>query len=152
MRRHVTAGLSSLAFATLLLAVGCQKKAETPPPPAVTTPAPEPFKVTGIELGNALTADKKIAAPATTFGTRDTIYAVIASEGTSKSTRVGTRWTFQDGKDVLVVAEDSQDLAPTGPAWTEFHITKPTRWPKGKYAVDVSVDSVAAGRKEFEIK
>jgi hypothetical protein len=149
MRRHVTAGLSSLALATLLLAVGCQKKAETPPPPAATTPAPAPFKVTGIELGKSLSADKRIAVPMTSFGTRDTIFAVIASEGTSKSTKVGTRWTFQD---TLVVAEDSQDLAPTGPAWTEFHITKPTRWPKGKYAVEVSVDSVAAGRKEFEIK
>ena len=149
MRRHVSAGLSSLAFAGLLLTVGCQKKAETPPPPAATTPAPPTFKVTGIELGKALSADKKIAAPMTTFGTRDTIFAVIASEGTSKSTKVGTRWTFQD---TLVVAQDSQDLAPTGPAWTEFHITKPTRWPTGKYAVEVTVDSVAAGRKDFEIK
>ena len=149
MRRHVSAGLSSLAFASLLLTVGCQKKAETPPPPAATTPAPPTFKVTGIELGKALSADKKIAAPMTTFGTRDTIFAVIASEGASKSTKVATRWTFQD---TLVVAQDSQDLAPTGPAWTEFHITKPTRWPKGRYAVEVTVDSVAAGRKEFEIK
>jgi hypothetical protein len=150
MRRHVSAGLSSLVLASLLLAVGCQKKAETPPPPpAATTPPPATFKVTGIELGKSLTPDRKIAAPTTTFGPRDTIFAVIASEGTSKSTKVGTRWTFQD---TSLVAEDSQDLGPTGPAWTEFHITKPTRWLKGKYAVEVTVDSVAAGRKEFEIK
>jgi len=148
MRRPVFAGLLCLALAVSIFAVGCQKKAE-PPPPVATTPAPPPFKVTGIELGKSLTAERKIAAPTTTFGTRDTIFAVIASEGTAKSTKVGTRWTFQD---TLVVAQDSQDLAPTGPAWTEFHITKPTRWPKGKYAVEVSVDSVAAGRKEFEIK
>jgi hypothetical protein len=147
MHRKVFSGL---VLAALLIVVGCQKKAETPPPsPAATTPAPAPFKVTGVELGKSLTADKRIAAPTTTFGTRDTIYAVIASEGVSKSTKVATRWTFQD---TSVVAEDSQDLAPTGPAWTEFHITKPTRWPKGKYAVEVTVDSVAAGRKEFEIK
>ena len=148
MRRHFSAGLLSFALAVSLLAVGCQKKAEAPPPEA-TTPAPPSFKVTGIELGKALTADKKIAAQQSTFGQRDTIYAVVASEGTTKSTKVAARWTFQD---TSLVAEDAQDLAPTGPAWTEFHILKPTRWPKGKYAVEVSVDGASSGRKEFEIK
>ncbi len=149
MRRHVSAGLLGLAAVLSLIVVGCQKKPEPPPAAVSTTPAPAPFKVTGIELGKALTADKKIAATMGTFATRDTIYAVIASEGTSQSTKVGARWTFQD---TLVVAEDSQDLAPTGPAWTEFHILKPTRWPKGKYAVEVTVDGAPAGRKEFQIQ
>ena len=149
MRRPISAGLWGLAIAGSLIVVGCQQKREPPPPAATTTPAPPPFKVTGIELGKALTAEKKIAAPLTAFGTRDTIYAVIASEGVSKSTKVAARWTFQD---TSLVAEDAQDLAPTGPAWTEFHILKPTRWPKGKYAVEVSVDGAPAGRKEFQIQ
>ena len=146
MRRSVLPGLVTLALAGAL-AFGCQKKAETPPPAA--TPAPAPFKVTGIELGKTLTADKRIAAPTTTFGTRDTIYAVIASEGAAKSVTIKARWTFQD---TILVAADSQMVAPTGPAWTEFHILKPTRWPVGAYAVEVMSDGAAAGRKTFEVK
>jgi hypothetical protein len=147
MRRSVLSGLAILALAGSLVA-GCQKKAETPPP-AATTPAPAPFKVTGIELGKSLTAEKRIAAPTTSFGTRDTVYAVIASEGAAASATVKARWTFQDS---TLVAEDSQTLAPTGPAWTEFHIMKPTRWPVGNYAIEVTVDGADAGRKAFTIK
>jgi hypothetical protein len=146
MRRTAVAGLAILALAGSLVA-GCQKKAETPPP--VTTPAPAPFKVTGIELGKSLTADKRIATPTESFGTRDTIYAVIASEGAAKSATVKARWTFQD---TTLVAEDTQQLAPTGPAWTEFHIMKPTRWPVGNYAIEVTVDGADSGRKTFSIK
>jgi hypothetical protein len=147
MRRTVMPGLVSLALAGAL-AFGCQKKAETPPP-AATTPAPAPFKVTGIELGKALTADRKIAAPMTSFGTRDTIYAVIASEGAARSVTLKARWTYED---TILVAADSQVVAPTGPAWTEFHILKPTRWPVGPYAVEVTSDGVDAGRKTFAVK
>ena len=148
MRRSVLPGLVSLALAATVV-FGCQKKAETPPPAATTTPAPEPFRVTGIELGKTLTADKKVAAPMTTFGTRDTIYAVIASEGAAKSVTLKARWTYQD---TILVAADSQVVAPTGPAWTEFHILKPTRWPAGSYAVEVTSDGVDAGRKTFAVK
>lgn len=150
MRRSVMPGLVSLALAGAL-AFGCQKKAETPPP-ASTTPAPAPFRVTGIELGRTLTADRKIAQPQATFGTKDTIYAVIASEGAAKSVTLKATWTYQDGNDVLLVAADSQVVAPTGPAWTEFHILKPTRWPAGSYAVAVTSDGADAGRKTFEVK
>ena len=147
MRRTAMPGIVSLALASAL-AFGCQKKAETPPP-ADTTPAPAPFRVTGIELGKSLTADKRIAAPMTTFGTKDTIYAVIASEGAAKSVTIQARWTYQD---TILVAADSQMVAPTGPAWTEFHILKPTRWPVGDYAIDVTSDGASAGRKTFEVK
>jgi hypothetical protein len=147
MRRSVMPGLVSLALAATVT-FGCQKKAETPAPVA-TTPAPAPFHVTGIELGKSLTADTRIATPASTFGTRDTIYAVIASEGAAKSVTIEARWTFQD---TILVAADSQMVAPTGPAWTEFHILKPTKWPVGSYAVEVSSGGTAAGRQTFSVK
>jgi hypothetical protein len=147
MRRTVLSGLAILALSGSLVA-GCQKKAETPPP-AATTPAPAPFRVTGIELGKGLTEEKRIATQTTTFGTRDTIYAVIASEGASASTKLMATWTY-DGTNL--VAADSQQIAPTGPAWTEFHIMKPTRWPAGNYAVQVTVDGADAGRREFTVK
>jgi hypothetical protein len=43
-------------------------------------------------------------------------------------------------------------IAPTGPATTEFHISKPSGWPAGKYKVEISADGAPAGSKEFEVK
>ena len=44
------------------------------------------------------------------------------------------------------------EVAPNGDAYTEFHISKPTGLPKGKYKVEVFLDSKSAGTKDFEVK
>jgi hypothetical protein len=128
----------------------CKKK-EPPPPPEAAAPAPAPpaFAVQGVELGKSIDADKKVTAPSTTFGRRDTIYASVATEGAAPSKAISAKWTFQDGQ---VVKEQSESIAPTGPAATEFHISKKGPWPVGKYKVEVSVDGASAGSKDFEIK
>jgi len=50
------------------------------------------------------------------------------------------------------VKEGTETIAPTGPAVTEFHISKPSGWPAGKYKVEIAVDGAPAGSKEFEVK
>jgi len=148
-RRIVWAAGLGLAVAGM---ASCKKK-EPPPPPEAAAPAPAPappaFAVQGIELGKSIDADKKVTAPATTFGRRDTIYASVATEGAAPSKAISAKWTFQGGQ---VVKEQSESIAPTGPAATEFHISKKGPWPVGKYKVEVSVDGAAAGSKDFEIK
>jgi hypothetical protein len=51
-----------------------------------------------------------------------------------------------------VVKEQSESIAPTGTAATEFHISKPKPWPVGKYKVEIAVDGAPAGSKDFEVK
>jgi hypothetical protein len=142
---------AGLGLAVLGMA-SCKKK-EPPPPPEAAAPAPAPappaFAVQGIELGKSIGADKKVTAPSTSFGRRDTIYASVATEGAAPSKTISAKWTFQDGQ---VVKEQSESIAPTGPAATEFHISKKGPWPVGKYKVEVSVDGASAGSKDFEIK
>ncbi len=79
----------------------CKKK-EPPPPPEAAAPAPAPappaFAVQGVELGKSIDADKKVTAPSTTFGRRDTIYASVATEGAAPSKAISAKWTFQDGQ------------------------------------------------------
>jgi hypothetical protein len=148
------------ACALLTGALGCKRETPpTPPPPApppaeaaapppVEAPAPAAFRVSAIELGNAVGPDKRVMAPTSTFTAKDTIYASVATEGTSASSTLGARWTYQDGQ---VVNEESQTVSPTGPATSEFHISKPDGWPAGKYKVEISVDGVPAQSKDFEV-
>jgi hypothetical protein len=137
-----------LALLSLSL-TGCAKKEETPPPATTEAPKSVPFRVLATTLGNRLDADKKVVAPASTFGTRDTIYVSIASEGTVPEVTLRAVWKFADGQ---LVADDAQKLAPTGPAQTEFHVSNSKPWPKGKYTVEVFSDTTSAGRKDFTVQ
>ncbi len=143
----LTLGLATMA------APACKKKTETAAAPPDTTaaaaPAPAPFAVQGVEVGKQIGPDKRVTAPSTSFAPKDTIYVSVATDGAAPSKTIAAKWTFGSGK---LVKADSQTIAPTGPAATEFHISKPSGWPVGKYKVDISVDGSPAGSKEFEVK
>jgi hypothetical protein len=128
-------------------AVAC-KKAPPPPPPAAP-PAVVPLSVSSVTLGKAVGGDKSIAQPVTTFRPKDTIYASVATVGSASSATIAAVWTFQSGK---VVMADTQAIAPTGPAYTEFHFSKASGWPVGKYKVSISLDGTLAGAQDFEVK
>ena len=148
MRRTTTYRSAVLAVLALTVLAGCQKKSETPAPVA-ETPAPAPFRITSIDLGKRLDADKRVVGTSTVFSPRDTVYVAIASDGSASSVTLRALWMFEDGQKV---ADDAQQLAPTGPAQTEFHIMKATPWPKGRYTVEVFSDTTSAGRKEFVVQ
>ncbi len=62
------------------------------------------------------------------------------------------KWSFsKDGKTVPV-KEESATLNATGPATTEFHISKPDGWPAGDYQVEILVDGKSAATKSFKVQ
>ena len=129
----------------------CKKKTAEPGntgvvPPAA--PASAPLAVTSVNLGKSLGPDKRVTSETTTFGTRDTIYASVATSGNAGGT-LAARWTFQDGQ---VVDETTQTVGATGPAVTEFHVSKPSGWPTGNYKVEVLLNGSAAQSKEFRVQ
>lgn len=138
----------ALAAGAMILSGGCSKKEE----PAVVVPPPAAmvaFRVTSVDVGKGMTADKMVANSTSDFGPRDTVYVSVATEGASPGAAVKAKFTFEDGQ---VVEETTQTVAPTGPARTEFHIFKPSGWPAGKYKVEITVDGALAGSKDFEVK
>jgi hypothetical protein len=152
------------ALAVGLVAIACSKS-EPPPPPRAPAPPPPPqaqatppkpsaapapvaFRVVGVELGKAVGADNKVAAPTTSFAATDTIYASVTSEGAAPQVALKARWTYEDGQ---LVDESAQAIAPTGPAATEFHIAKASGWPKGKYKVEVSANGAVVSTKDFSV-
>ena len=161
MRFHRTTTLMLVFLvASFALLAACKKTPppaeQTPPPVAESTPAPEPtpaavpFAVTSIDLGKAIGSDKKISEPATTFGPTDTIYAAVSTDGSAPAAALKAKWTYGDAGQL--VKEEDVSIAPTGPETTEFHVSKPSGWPVGKYKVEIWVDGTSAGVKEFEVK
>lgn len=151
MHRHFTAArLLPLTFALAIFA--CKKQEAVPVDTTTMAPAPAPapaaLKVSGVETGKGLNADKTIKDDARDFGVRDTIYASVKTEGAG-SGKLSAKWTFQGGK---VVNESTQDISTTGEANHEFHIMKATAWPKGDYKVEIMLDGVSAGSKDFTVK
>ena len=128
---------------------GCKRSEDAPAAPAPpAAPQAQAFHVIRVDVGNAIGADKKVTAPATSFKPTDTIYASVSSEGASPSVALSARWTFEDGQ---VVNEATQNIAPTGPAVTEFHISKPDGWPAGKYKLAVAANGKPAGAADFTV-
>lgn len=142
--------LASALLVSVTLAA-CGKKDEPVADTNIPVPSPtvQEFRVADIQTGKAIGADKRITDGTDNFGVRDTIYVAVTTEGTSTNANLTAKWTFNGTQ---AVNESSETISPTGTAVTEFHITKPTAWPKGNYKVDILVNGAPAGSKEFEIK
>jgi hypothetical protein len=154
-----TKTLYAILVAAAVALSACGKKEEPPKPAAVPVPppvqapvaAPAGVSVASISLGKAIGADKKVSAATDAFAKSDTFYASIDTTGTGTATLKAT-WTYhKDGK-VAPVKEDTQTITPTGPATSEFHVSKPDGWPVGDYQVEVFVGDKSAGVKKFSVK
>jgi hypothetical protein len=128
---------------------GCKKTSESASTGAATSTAAPELKISEVQLGRRLSADKRVADATDKFSPRDTIYVVAVTQGSSPNTTVTARWTYQDGGQV--VKEDSRTIAPNGTEATEFHISKPSGWPKGKYRVTMTMNG-STESKDFEVK
>lgn len=139
-----------LALAPALAACGGRDEADVETQPATEVTA-EALRVTEVELGNAIGADKRVTDVRETddFGPMDTIYASVETEGTASGSTLTARWTYQDGQ---VVDETTQTISPTGPAVTEFHIAKPDGFPTGNYQVEILLNGTSVEKKDFEVK
>lgn len=150
-----TLGFTTLSVA-LLASAACSKKETAPAIDSVAAapaaPAPAPMlTVTTVVLGKRIGADKMVAAAdtATVFAPRDTIYASVMHDGAPASANLGARWSFHTGQ---MVDSSTQTINPTGPGMTEFHISKATAWPAGKYKVEILLDGATVSTKEFEVR
>ncbi|MFN8574884.1 MAG: hypothetical protein U0132_22720 [Gemmatimonadaceae bacterium] len=156
MQRH--SFRRAAAFAVCVAAVACSKKESAPPaettPAAAPAPAPPPAPaVTAIDLGHTLGANSRVTDTASVFKVRDTMYVSVVTEHATSASSLTAKWTFQTGQ---LVDSTTQALARTDSvnttAVTEFHITKKTPWPVGKYKVEIWFDGKSAGSKDFEVK
>ena len=146
-------GIRATTLALALIVIGaCGKKSNDTSAQtsggAIAPASNNTVQVADVALGRGVSADKHVANQSDTFTARDTIYASIHTTGAAPNTKLAARWTFQDGQ---VVDERTETISPTGDAYTEFHISKPTGWPAGRYTLHVLVNGQETQTKDFTV-
>jgi hypothetical protein len=152
--KKLTASLLPL----LMLGVQGCKKEPPPPTPAptiattTTTTQPAVVSVSGVTLGNGIDAEKRVTSAVDTFTPKETIYASVDTIGTGPA-KLRALWSFVRGEKVAKVDETTIEISPTGPATSEFHVSKPSGWPKGDYKVEIFLNdsAVPAQTKTFKV-
>jgi len=133
--------LVTLVAFVLVAGVGCKKNEPAPAPPpetlaAVTTTLPAPPSVSSVSLGTAIGPDKRVSAPSETFAPKDTIYASVETAGSGHG-KLRALWSYVKGDKTAKVDETTIEFDSSGPAVNEFHVMKPSGWPKGDYRVEI---------------
>ncbi len=153
---HPMTNSRAVLAAALVLLVGaaaCGKKDAAPADDntvSVPSSTSSPLRVTDMQVGKRVGADKRIVDPATSFGTRDTVYVSVTTEGAATDARLSATWMFNGTQSVSEA--DEMVSSSGGTNVSEFHIMKDTPWPTGAYSVDVKLNGVSAGTREFRIQ
>jgi hypothetical protein len=147
--RHFTL----IAVATLVALGACAKDKTSDTASSAGAIAPDTtakavLRVADVTLGRHVDATKKVTDATDTFAQKDSIYASVHTSGAVNG-KITARWTFQDGQ---VVDERSETISGKGDDYTEFHISKPSGWPAGKYTLHVLVDGNDVQTKDFTVK
>ncbi|TCZ82824.1 hypothetical protein [Lysobacter sp. N42] len=157
----------ALAAAATLSACKRDEPAPAPAPagdtaPVAGAPAPQPMPeatppaaaVTDLQLGTAVGADNRVTSPATSFRTRDTLYASVSTPADASGT-LGARWTYlgADGTAAPTEVEvQNKDLSAGTAATHEFHVSKPDGWPTGRYRVEITHNGQVVQTREFDVR
>lgn len=149
-----TAAVPAPAVTTAAPAAGSSAASAAPATSvaAPAVPAAAPLTVAKLTLGSKVDADYKVTRISSSFAPNDkTIYASVATEGSSGGATLNAKWSYLEGQGQLV-SNISQSIATDGPAITTFKVQNPDLWPEGKYQVEISLDGKSVAKQEFQIK
>ena len=141
--------MRSVFFVVLsaLALLGCSGSAA--PPPATRGA----LTVADIDVGRSVATDKTIADKTDTFRPGDTFYVAVKTVGSAPTATLVAHWSYEDGQRI---SETTQTIAPSGPAVTEFHVSRPNGpgdgWPTGDYKVEIVLNGVSAGTEKFKVQ
>jgi hypothetical protein len=148
MRSRRKEMLSTVVVVVSALALlGCSGSAARPP---ATQSA---LTVADIDVGRSVATDKTIADKTDTFRPGDTFYVAVKTVGSAPTATLVAHWSYGDGQRIN---EATQTIAPSGPAVTEFHVSRPNGpgdgWPTGDYKVEIVLNGVSAGTESFKVQ
>jgi len=139
--------------ATSSTAASAPANAATVAAAPATTPAAAstPLSFSKLTLGDAVNSERQVTKASTSFAVTDkTIYASVATEGSSNGAKLNAKWSYLEGQGI-VVSNITQSIATDGPAITTFKVQNPDLWPEGKYKVEISLDGKTVADQDFQI-
>jgi hypothetical protein len=151
---HLTRSASLLCAAFAFAACGGRDRdmGAADSPAAATIPTPTTTEATAtIDVGKRVGADKRVAETTSTFTSRDTMYVSVVTENAPTGAMLTAKWTFEDGQVVDSLSQAVATPATGTQSITEFHVTKPSGWPAGRYTVEVWLDGRSLGTREVTV-
>jgi len=164
MRDHV---LLVLTLALSVIAAGCgpsgdgssqPQQAQAPAPRATDAGAAKAtppgaagnLQVVLSDLGRSVNPDNTMHDATILFIPTDDVWASVIVQGNAPRATLQARW-LTDGGGVL--EQSSQEITPTGRTVVAFHVAaRPGGWPLGRYKLELLLDGVAVGTKDFDIR
>jgi|SRR6266496_1804520 len=107
----------------------------------------QPLRVTGIQLGRSLNADRTIADHTSSFAPSDSIYVSVATAGFGSGT-ISVRWMY-GGR---LLDEPKKQVSYRDIAATDFSLQSPAGFPLGEYSVQVFLDGQQVGNRTFRVE
>jgi len=147
--RQLQAGtLLALSLAAMAALVSCSKQPETQT--ATTTTETLTVHVSRVDLGQNLSADRRVVTTDAPFNATDTVYAAVVFDPPVPTSQVTARWTSSDGG---VIGETTQTVpASEAEGVTQFAFAPPAHLPPGTYRLDVLVDGQVQSTREFQVQ
>jgi hypothetical protein len=105
-----------------------------------------PLHVRAIQVGRSLNSDNSVGAITTQFKPGDTIYASVLTDARGQGT-ITARWTYAGRS----VSEEEKRVSYNGEAATEFHMKNSGGFPAGDYKVEILLDGMPVGVREFKV-
>jgi hypothetical protein len=116
---------------------------------STTTTETHTVHVNRVDLGQNITADRRVVTTDAPFNARDTVYAAVVLDPPVPTAQVTARWTAADGG---VIGETTQTVAASeAEGVTQFAFAPPANLPPGTYRLDVLVDGQVQSTKEFQV-
>ena len=106
-----------------------------------------PLQLANIQVGRSLNQDRSVASITTLFKPSETVYVSVQTTAAGKGV-IGVRWKFGS----QVIDEPTKQVSYDGPASTEFHMQNSGGFPPGDYSVDVLIDGVQVGSRNFKVE
>jgi len=105
-----------------------------------------PLQLANIQIGRSVNPDRSIASITTQFKPGETIYVSVQTAAAGKGS-IGVKWMYQG----RVVAEPVKQVDYNGPASTEFQMQGSGGFPEGDYSVEILIDGVTVGTRNFRV-
>jgi hypothetical protein len=107
--------------------------------------------LSSVTLGKTIGSDKKVTTSAEVFARGDTVHASVDTDGTGTAS-LGAKWTRDRKGRRVTMAEQTVDIAPTGPTTTAFSLARAKGLPPGDYRLEIVLDGQAVASRSFKVR